>query len=169
MMNDGAPDPGLTPQDAFRMFDLEGAGKISKTAFPRVVGALGAGKNLPGKTDDSEERRAAVDALFGKIDKDKSGEISYDEFRSAWVRLVDVEGELKKRSRKPRNVPRALRVLKFLKRPLDMINRATLLSLCADEEAEEKRAFQRVRDHALMLRPMELRAAGRGFDHSSNT
>ena len=101
------------------MFDLENTGKIAKSAFPRVVGALGAGKNLPGKTVDSEERKAAVEALFNKIDRDKSGEINYDEFRTAWARLVDVDAELRKRLKKPRRVPKILRMFKFLKTGTD--------------------------------------------------
>ena len=140
---------GLTPNDAFRMFDLDQTGKITKTAFRRVIGALGAGEKLPGKTVDSEERKMAIEAFFDKLDLDRSGEISYTTFRSAWVKLVDVNTELTKRQRKPYSVPRALQMFQFL---ADILNRAALLTLSAAEEAEEKQSFQRARQHIDRLR-----------------
>mmetsp|Transcript_15963 Transcript_15963/g.49384 ORF Transcript_15963/g.49384 Transcript_15963/m.49384 type:complete len:275 (-) Transcript_15963:1885-2709(-) len=134
------------------MFDLDKTGRITKTAFPRLVRALGVGRQLPGKSEDSEERKIAIEALFEKIDRDKTNEITYDEFKSAWARLVDVDAELSKRQRRPHRVPRMLRIFKFLKRGTDVINRTTLLSLCAEEELEENRNFQRARDHIDRLR-----------------
>ena len=79
---------------------------MTKTAFSRVIGALGAGHSLPGKTEDSEERKAAIESLFDRIDREKRGEISQDEFTRAWIRLVDVDAELIKRQRVPCNIPK---------------------------------------------------------------
>ena len=137
------------------MFDLERTGRMTKTAFSRVIGALGAGHSLPGKTEDSEERKAAIESLFDRIDREKRGEISQDEFTRAWIRLVDVDAELIKRQRVPCNIPKFLQMpisLTLTKTARDMINRASLSALCAEEATEEKLSFQRARDHVDRLR-----------------
>ncbi|KAJ8598447.1 hypothetical protein CTAYLR_006876 [Chrysophaeum taylorii] len=144
MMHDGAPDAGLTPQDAFKMFDFEKKGTISRTAFPRAAASLEVAKTFPGKPE-SEERRRAMEALFDVVDKDGSGEISYAEFRSAWAQLVDVEFELRRRGIAPAKVPKFLRAFGLATRGAMAINRHALLRACADEESAERRAFEDAR------------------------
>ncbi|KAJ1462678.1 hypothetical protein M885DRAFT_505693 [Pelagophyceae sp. CCMP2097] len=140
MMHDAAPDGALTPPDAFKMFDVAGTGTISRTAFPRVVDALGVqSRSLP---PGGEGREKAVNLLFDKIDRDHSGEISYGEFRDAYTRLVDVNSELKKRFQRVRKAPILLRWLPPANHAAAALNRRALSKLCDAEEQAEKDAFQ---------------------------
>ena len=60
MMHDAAPDAGVTPKDAFRTFDVDNSGTISRTAFPRVVDAL---------CDDERGGGGRIDSLIAKKNK----------------------------------------------------------------------------------------------------
>lgn len=135
MTHDGAPDAGLTPRDVFDMFDADRSGKITRTAFPRVVGAI---------LEEKKTRYEDMDALFDKFDRDKSGEITYGEFRKAWTRLVDVDVELRKRGIKAKRLPSGLlnALFGFVAREA---NRRSLLVACDNEEKKERAAFDAAR------------------------
>ena len=64
-------DPDKELKDAFKVFDADGSGTISRDELKKLMKRLG--QNLT----DSE-----LDAMMDEVDTDKSGEIDFKEFKS---------------------------------------------------------------------------------------
>lgn len=77
------PSKLLMPQDAFEMFDADRSGFIDEDEFAFTLDYMG-----------MEVTDAKQEYWFKKFDKDKSGKISYTEFKQIWLRLCNVKGEL---------------------------------------------------------------------------
>ncbi|RLN81488.1 hypothetical protein BBO99_00003682 [Phytophthora kernoviae] len=73
-----SPSTLLGPRDAFELFDEDGTGQIDELEFADVLEYFGMDVG-----DGKQEK------IFKKYDKDKSGYIDYNEFRSMWVSLID--------------------------------------------------------------------------------
>ena len=112
------PNKLLTPLDAFEMFDEDGSGELGEDEFADVLEYLGL--KVP---DEIQEK------LFNQYDKDKSGAIDFDEFKFAWLRLANVEGEL---------LARGIKVSKWSSKYLNMRKLEKILD---DEEDKEKFAL----------------------------
>jgi hypothetical protein len=92
--------------------------------------------------DVSDEKQ---EKIFRKYDKDKSGYIDYQEFRSMWVRLVDVREELTKRGVE---VPKHTRLWKL---------HEMLEAILDEEEAREAVAFEEAQKFLQRMRDKEFR------------
>ena len=134
MMNDAAKDYGMNALNAFYMFDIDQSGNIGMIEFKQCLKALNAypkGKAKDGRTEEEDADHQAEE-IFRKNDKDKSGEMSFDEFKKVWVKCVDSAYELTKRGDK--NV---MPVGKVMGRVARKVNEARLLDLIQGEEKQE--------------------------------
>jgi calmodulin len=68
-------DPDRELKDAFKVFDSDGSGSISKSEVKKLLKQLG--QNL----SDAE-----LDAMMDEVDTDGNGEIDFEEFKSMMVR-----------------------------------------------------------------------------------
>ncbi|KAE9246531.1 hypothetical protein PF004_g4752 [Phytophthora fragariae] len=125
-----SPSTLLGPRDAFELFDEDGTGQIDELEFADVLEYFG--------MDVSDEKQ---EKIFKKYDKDKSGYIDYQEFRSMWVRLVDVRDELTKRGVE---VPKHARQWKLQQMLETILDEEEAREAVALEEA--KKFLQRQRD-----------------------
>ena len=64
-------DPDKELKDAFKVFDTDGSGTISKKELMALMKSLG--QNLS---------EAELEAMMAEVDTDKSGEIDFKEFKS---------------------------------------------------------------------------------------
>jgi calmodulin len=64
-------DPDKELKDAFKVFDADGSGTISRSELKKLMKSLGQ------KLSDAE-----LDAMMDEVDTDKSGEIDFDEFKA---------------------------------------------------------------------------------------
>lgn len=95
--------------------------------------------------DVSDEKQ---EAMFRKYDKDKSGYIDYNEFRTMWVRLSNVRGELEARNIEiPKNA-RESKLQQMLEEILDQEERKEHRAL---EEAKWWHAWHTERDRRSKL------------------
>ncbi|CAN0273591.1 unnamed protein product [Pylaiella littoralis] len=125
MIHDVVPTTSyMTPLDSFNVFDLDGGGDISWVEFKEATEVIAGGKLT--ETQAKE--------LFDKVDTDKSGVIEYDEFKQAWLEMVDLAQEIKARGRKPAFGPMS-----------SMRNRRILAQAVEDEDRATAEAFQTVR------------------------
>ena len=67
-------DPDRELKDAFKVFDSDGNGSISKSELKRLM------SNLGQRLSDAE-----LDAMMGEVDIDGNGEIDFDEFKQMMV------------------------------------------------------------------------------------
>ena len=67
-------DPDRELKDAFKVFDSDGNGSISKLELQRLM------SNLGQRLTDVE-----LDAMMGEVDTDGNGEIDFDEFKQMMV------------------------------------------------------------------------------------
>ncbi|KAG7390019.1 hypothetical protein PHYPSEUDO_008981 [Phytophthora pseudosyringae] len=125
-----SPSTLLGPRDAFELFDEDGTGQIDELEFADVLEYFGMDVS-----DGKQEK------IFRKYDKDKSGCIDYQEFRSMWVKLVDVREELTKRGVE---VPKHIRQGKLQQMLETILDEEEAREAVALEEA--KRFLQRQRD-----------------------
>jgi len=80
----------------FKKLDADSSGKISadewKTAFTSVYGGTGEqATKLFTYLDKSKAGEISIDAfyaLFNEMDSDKSGDVSKEEFRQFWLKLL---------------------------------------------------------------------------------
>ncbi|CAM9117664.1 unnamed protein product, partial [Phaeothamnion confervicola] len=97
MMHDALPvAPFLTPLDSFRAFDLDGGGTVSWAEFrasAAVATAAACGKAVAAATTAAAEVEAAVATAANEVD--------YEGFKLAWLQLVDVPAELRRRGLNP--------------------------------------------------------------------
>ncbi|ETI47352.1 hypothetical protein, variant 1 [Phytophthora nicotianae P1569] len=128
-----SPSTLLGPRDAFELFDEDGTGQIDELEFADVLEYFG--------MDVSDEKQ---EKIFKKYDKDKSGHIDYQEFRSMWIKLVDVREELTKRGVE---VPKHTRLVKLQQMLETILDEEEAREAAALEEA--KRFLQRQRDKEL--------------------
>ncbi|KAF4140172.1 Regulator of chromosome condensation (RCC1) repeat [Phytophthora infestans] len=128
-----SPSTLLGPRDAFELFDEDGTGKIDELEFADVLEYFG--------MDVSDEKQ---EKIFRKYDRDKSGYIDYQEFRSMWIKLVDVREELTKRGVEIPKHTRLVKVQQILETILDQEEAREAAAL---EQA--KRFLQRQRDKKL--------------------
>lgn len=70
-------DPDRELRDAFKVFDKDGNGSISKSELKHLM------SNLGQRLSDEE-----LDAMMGEVDTDGNGEIDFDEFKQMMVRCV---------------------------------------------------------------------------------
>lgn len=68
-------DPDRELKEAFKVFDADGNGKISKSEMKELM------KKLGQKLSDEE-----IEAMMNEVDSDKSGEIDFQEFKTMMVR-----------------------------------------------------------------------------------
>ncbi|KAL4086684.1 hypothetical protein PRIC1_013746 [Phytophthora ramorum] len=129
-----SPSALLGPRDAFELFDEDGTGQIDALEFADVLEYFG--------MDVSDEKQ---EKIFKKYDKDKSGYIDYKEFRSMWVRLVDVREELTNRGIE---VPKHIRLWKM---------QQMLESILDEEEAREAVALEAAKRFLDRQRDKEFR------------
>ncbi|KAG7398420.1 hypothetical protein PHYBOEH_011122 [Phytophthora boehmeriae] len=125
-----SPSTLLGPRDAFELFDEDGTGQIDELEFADVLEYFGLDVS-----DGKQEK------IFKKYDKDKSGYIDYNEFRSMWISLIDVREELTKRGVE---VPKHSRQSKLQQMLESIIDEEEAREAVALEEA--KRFLQRQRD-----------------------
>ncbi|EEY56522.1 uncharacterized protein PITG_10060 [Phytophthora infestans T30-4] len=128
-----SPSTLLGPRDAFELFDEDGTGQIDELEFADVLEYFG--------MDVSDEKQ---EKIFRKYDRDKSGYIDYQEFRSMWIKLVDVREELTKRGVEIPKHTRLVKVQQILETILDQEEAREAAAL---EQA--KRFLQRQRDKKL--------------------
>jgi calmodulin len=64
-------DPDKELMDAFKVFDADGSGTISRKELKKLM------KQLGQKLSDQE-----LDAMMEEVDTDKSGEIDFEEFKA---------------------------------------------------------------------------------------
>ncbi|KAI9993343.1 hypothetical protein PInf_015421 [Phytophthora infestans] len=128
-----SPSTLLGPRDAFELFDEDGTGQIDELEFADVLEYFG--------MDVSDEKQ---EKIFRKYDRDKSGYIDYQEFRSMWIKLVDVREELTKRGVEIPKHTRLVNVQQILETILDQEEAREAAAL---EQA--KRFLQRQRDKKL--------------------
>ncbi|KAL4164322.1 hypothetical protein KRP22_004189 [Phytophthora ramorum] len=129
-----SPSALLGPRDAFELFDEDGTGQIDALEFADVLEYFG--------MDVSDEKQ---EKIFKKYDKDKSGYIDYKEFRSMWVRLVDVREELTNRGIE---VPKHIRLWKM---------QQMLETILDEEEAREAVALEAAKRFLDRQRDKEFR------------
>jgi calmodulin len=67
-------DPDRELKDAFKVFDTDGSGSISKSELKQLM------KNLGQRLTDEE-----LDAMMGEVDTDGNGEIDFQEFKQMMV------------------------------------------------------------------------------------
>ncbi|KAJ8516635.1 hypothetical protein ON010_g18424 [Phytophthora cinnamomi] len=125
-----SPSTLLGPRDAFELFDEDATGQIDELEFADVLEYFG--------MDVSDEKQ---EKIFKKYDKDKSGYIDYREFRSMWVRLIDVREELTKRGVE---IPKHTRQWKLQQMLETILDEEEAREAVALEEA--KKFLQRQRD-----------------------
>jgi calmodulin len=73
----GRVDPDRELRDAFKVFDKDGNGSISKSELKHLM------SNLGQRLSDEE-----LDAMMGEVDTDGNGEIDFDEFKQMMVRSL---------------------------------------------------------------------------------
>ncbi|OWZ15722.1 hypothetical protein PHMEG_00010582 [Phytophthora megakarya] len=125
-----SPSTLLGPRDAFELFDEDGTGQIDELEFADVLEYFG--------MDVSDEKQ---ENIFKKYDKDKSGYIDYQEFRSMWIKLIDAREELTKRGV---DIPKHTRQMKLQQMLETILDEEEAREALALEEA--KRFLQRQRD-----------------------
>ncbi|CAM9380469.1 unnamed protein product [Ectocarpus sp. 12 AP-2014] len=125
MMHDVVPTTSyLTPLDSFNVFDLDGGGDISWVEFKEAAEVIAGGKLNEDQTKE----------LFDKVDTDKSGVIEYEEFKQAWLAMVNLEQEIKARGRRPAFGPMS-----------STRNRRILAQAVEDEDRATTEVFKAVR------------------------
>ncbi|KAG4064615.1 hypothetical protein PC123_g598 [Phytophthora cactorum] len=128
-----SPSTLLGPRDAFELFDEDGTGQIDELEFADVLEYFG--------MDVSDEKQ---EKIFKQYDTDKSGYIDYQEFRSMWIKLVDVREELTKRGVE---VPKHIRLVKL---------QQMLEAILEEEEAREAAALEEATRFLQRQRDKEL-------------
>ena len=73
----GKADPDKELREAFKVFDKDGNGTISKDELKQLMSNLG--QNL-----SNEE----LDAMMGEVDTDGNGQIDFDEFKQMMVSFI---------------------------------------------------------------------------------
>ena len=73
----GKVDPDKELREAFKVFDKDGNGTISKVELKHLM------SNLGQKLSDEE-----LDAMMGEVDTDGNGEIDFDEFKQMMVSFI---------------------------------------------------------------------------------
>ena len=68
-------DPDRELKDAFKVFDTDGSGSISRSEMKKLL------KKLGQTLSDAE-----LDAMMDEVDTDKNGEIDFEEFKNMMVR-----------------------------------------------------------------------------------
>ncbi|CAM9407626.1 unnamed protein product [Scytosiphon promiscuus] len=132
MIHDVVPTTSyLTPMDSFNVFDLDGGGDISWVEFKEATEVIARG-NLT---------EAQAKELFDKVDTDKSGVIEYEEFKQAWLEMVDVEQEIKARGKKTAFGPMS-----------SMRNKKILAQAVENEDRETIQAFEMARERVESVR-----------------
>ena len=109
----------MTPNDAFEVFDTDRSGAIDELEFYEAMMALG----VEMSEDDSTK-------LFGEIDEDKTGTVSFEEFEQAWLKSCNVREELEMRGLEPKFTIFS-----------DQVNRDMLIEHVKREEEEIKEEY----------------------------
>ena len=127
--------PYTLPLHTFMFFDTDQSGELNEHEFYEVLETM----NVTTLSKDQASR------LFAKWDKDDSGVIDYEEFKTLWLTMCNVKEELEKRE-----------ALKDAKRRVGLftVQRSgafrKILRECLDrEEAEDKEMFESAYQEAL--------------------
>ncbi|KAL3776304.1 hypothetical protein ACHAW5_002613 [Stephanodiscus triporus] len=75
--NKSKDDPDRELKEAFKVFDADGNGKISKSEMKELM------KKLGQKLSDEE-----IEAMMNEVDSDKNGEIDFEEFKSMMASMT---------------------------------------------------------------------------------
>ena len=139
-----SPNSLLSPKDAFELFDEQRTGQIDELVFADVLEYLDldvpdgtyVGFYLLFLSFSLTEYIyiymmpvAQMETMFLKYDKDRSGYIDYDEFRSMWLQLANIQEELK------------LRDIEIPKKASQWTLQQMLAKAIAEEEQVEERAM----------------------------
>ena len=76
-------DPDRELREAFKVFDADGSGSISKSEMKKLM------KKLGQTLSDAE-----LDAMMDEVDTDKNGEIDFEEFKNMMVRNPRLLGQV---------------------------------------------------------------------------
>ena len=134
--NKDAFNPGniLRPRDAFNLFDKDSTGSLDEDEFRYVLEYLG--------IDIDDETH---DKIFRKYDKNDSGLIEYNEFKRAWLTLVNPRKELTDRGVQIPTLATHSQIVRMLE------------SVLNQEEEREAKAIETAKDWAFRQKVLKNR------------